>query len=126
MLLGELALGYLCLEAVLHLNVVELADFGPGIVGHAEFVALVDVGGAAQGEDHGLEELGGQGAEFWSGSVAPAGDDAGHVVIAEEGCVPVLLAEDGGMGGVDGFEVGQVEGAVVVAALRCRCGWRRS
>lgn len=35
LLLGELALGYFGLEAVLYLNVIELADFGPGIVGHA-------------------------------------------------------------------------------------------
>ena len=37
-------------------------------------------------------------------------------MVPKEGCVLILLAENGGMGGVDCFEFRQMERAIVLAA----------
>ena len=107
------------LVGVLDLDVVEVGDGFEGVVGHAEFVALVEEGRAAQGEDHGREELGGGHAELGR-VVAEGGDDAGVVVVGEEDGVPAVGVEHFGVAGVDGLERGKVDGlelrAVAVGA----------
>ncbi len=45
------------LVGVLHFDVVEVFDFVEGIVGHAELVALVDIGRSLEREEHGGESF---------------------------------------------------------------------
>ena len=100
-------------EVVDGLQVPVVLDGAEDRVGHAQLLALVDVGGAAVGVEDRGEGLGR--ADAPGGVVvAEAGDGAGLVVVVPVGGVPALLRAHGTGGGRVGSEGGLPMGQVLL------------
>ena len=100
-------------EVVDGLQVPVVLDATEDRVGHAQLLALVDVGGAAVGVEDRGEGLGR--ADAPGGVVvAEAGDGAGLVVVVPVGGVPALLRAHGAGGGRGGGKGGLPMGQVLL------------
>ena len=90
---GRLALGFLhaLAIAVEGFQIAVLFQLGEVGVGHTQFLAFVNVRGAAVHVQHHAERLGAQLARIAVGVVAPTGDHARLVMIAEEQAGPTGL-----------------------------------